>query len=249
MGKLNGIIRLEGSFDGLTFYKTKDGHFVRKKGGVSKERLLHDPAFVRTRENVNEFTLNAASGKLLRRALGPLLHKAKDSRLSSRMLQLMHQLKEYDHLSPRGQRHVGQGLADAQAKLLLKGFAFNQHSSLESVLGAVYTVDLITGTVALPAFHPLEELRAPVGATHVRLRSAFACVDFVNGVFDTHYSPEILLPLSPIVSPVTLTPAMAPNGSGTKIHLLLVEFLQEVNGVLYSLYDGRFNALGIVGCE
>jgi|GEM_PF-4295839 len=33
MGKLTGIIKLEGTFDGLTFYKTQDGYLVKTKSG------------------------------------------------------------------------------------------------------------------------------------------------------------------------------------------------------------------------
>ena len=55
MGKLDGIIKIQGTLDNLTFYKSADGHFVRTKGGVSKNRIKNDPAFKRTRENGTEF--------------------------------------------------------------------------------------------------------------------------------------------------------------------------------------------------
>jgi hypothetical protein len=48
MGKSAGIIKIEGTLDGLTFYKSKDGYMVRTKGGVSKKRIMTNPAFART---------------------------------------------------------------------------------------------------------------------------------------------------------------------------------------------------------
>ena len=47
MAKFDGIFNLEGTLKGMTFYKSKDGHMVRTKGGVSKERIAKDPAFER----------------------------------------------------------------------------------------------------------------------------------------------------------------------------------------------------------
>lgn len=51
MAKLKGILKIEGTLDELTFYKTQDGHLVKTKGGVSAERIANDPNFQRTREN------------------------------------------------------------------------------------------------------------------------------------------------------------------------------------------------------
>jgi hypothetical protein len=43
MAKKAGYINLEGTLDDLTFYKNRDGNFItRRKGGVSKKRLLTD---------------------------------------------------------------------------------------------------------------------------------------------------------------------------------------------------------------
>ncbi len=39
MAKLKGILKIEGTLDELTFYKTQDGHLVKTKGGVSAAPL------------------------------------------------------------------------------------------------------------------------------------------------------------------------------------------------------------------
>ena len=51
MAKLSGILKIEGTLENLTFYKTQDGHLVKTKGGVSADRIANDPTFQRTREN------------------------------------------------------------------------------------------------------------------------------------------------------------------------------------------------------
>jgi hypothetical protein len=55
MAKTSGIIKIEGTVEDLTFYKKDGRNFVRRKGGVSKERIENDPNYVRTRENNSEF--------------------------------------------------------------------------------------------------------------------------------------------------------------------------------------------------
>lgn len=246
MGKLTGIIKLKGTFDGLTFYKTEDGYLVKTKSGVSKNRIMNDPAFVRTRENLSEFGLNAKSAKALRQAIGPLLHRAKDSKLSSRMLKVMNSIKNFDSSSVRGKRNVRLGMENSEGKLLLKGFDFNVRAPLSSVLQTLYTVDLATGVIAIPDFCPQEQLGFPEGASHVGFGAAFVNLDFETAVFESCYSPIAVLTLDTTISNLVLTPEAVPSGTGTLLYLLLIEFFQEVNGVQYSLRNGAYNVLNVV---
>ena len=152
MGKLKSFIKLEGTLDGLTFYKSQDGYMVRTKGGISKSRMLKDPAFKRTRENFRQFGMNAKAGALLRDSVGPMLAKAKDPKLSSRMLKLINEIKNFDSTSVRGQRSVHLGLATAEGKQMLKGLDFNGRAHLQSVLNAQFSVDTATGVLVIPDF-------------------------------------------------------------------------------------------------
>lgn len=246
MGKLTGIIKLKGTFDGLTFYKTADGYLVKTKSGVSKNRIMNDPAFVRTRENLSEFSLSVKAGKAIRQSISPLLHRAKDSKLSSRMLQLMNTIKNFDGTSVRGERLVRLGLDSVEGKMLLKGFDFNLHAPLSSVLHAPYSVEVVTGVLSIPDLSPQEQLGIPEGATHVSFSTAYVDLNFETGVFDSRYSPAVILPLDNTLSTILLTPEAVPTGTGTRFLSLLVAFFQEVNGVQYSLRNGMFNALNVV---
>lgn len=93
MAKNDGIIKIQGTLDNLTFYKSRDGNLVRTKGGISKKRIMKDPAFARTRENLSEFSNSAQSGKLLRMAVNELMQNAKDSRVTSRLVKVMSQIQ------------------------------------------------------------------------------------------------------------------------------------------------------------
>ena len=125
MARQNGILKITGKLDDLSFYKSKDGFLVRTKGGISKDRINNDPAFVRTRENGSEFGHAAITGKMLRVAVRNMLMNAKDARVTSRLTQLMGKIKNYDTASVRGERKVAIGLTDDDTKALLKGFNFN----------------------------------------------------------------------------------------------------------------------------
>ncbi len=246
MGKLKSFIKLEGTLDGLTFYKSQDGYMVRTKGGISKSRMLKDPAFKRTRENFRQFGMNAKAGALLRDSVGPMLAKAKDPKLSSRMLKLMSEIKNFDSTSVRGNRSVHLGLATAEGKQLLKGLDFNGRAHLQSVLNAQFSVDTATGVLTIQDFTAQEQLVATESATHVGFRTAFVNLNFDTGLFNTNYSPVVMLPIDLSVSTVTLTPDGVPAGDGIPFHLLLIEFYQEMNGVQYPLLNGAHNVLNLV---
>lgn len=111
MARLKGIIKIEGTLDELTFYKTQDGHLVKTKSGVSGDRIANDPTFQRTRENGSEFGNAATAGKLLRDTVRTLMLTAADNRITSRVTQLMTIIKNYDTTSLRGDRTVGVGIA------------------------------------------------------------------------------------------------------------------------------------------
>src|SRR5690348_18240556 len=89
MAKLNGILKIEGTLQDMTFYKTQDGHLVKTKSGVSGDRIANDPAFIRTRENGAEFGSAAKAGKIMRDAFRVLIQSASDNRVTSRVTQLM----------------------------------------------------------------------------------------------------------------------------------------------------------------
>ena len=66
MARQSSLIKINGTLEDLTFFKSADGHMVRMKGGVSGDRIKNDPAFARTRETMQEFGEMGRTGKLIR---------------------------------------------------------------------------------------------------------------------------------------------------------------------------------------
>lgn len=246
MAKQKGIIKLRGTIGDITFYKTKDGHLARERGGVDAKRIATDPAFQRTRENGSEFGRAGISGKLLRTAFRSILMKSSDGRMTSRLTQQMMRVIKADSTSVRGMRNVIDGETE-----LLTGFEFNIRTSLSSTFFApvAAVINRATGelTLDIPSFTPLSMVAAPNGTTHYKIVSAGAVVDFIAGSFKLATSETPPLPWTitetAALSQVNALPAAA---TAPLFMVMGVEFYQEVNNNFYPLNNGAFNAFTIV---
>lgn len=246
MAKYKSLFEVEGTLGEVTFYKAEDGQYMRRKGGVNRNRILNDPNYVRTRENLSEFGAAASSGKTIRRAINSLMIDAKDSRVTSRLTKVMNQVKNEDLASARGERNVVAGLASPAGIALLKGFDFNRKSTLDSVLAAQYTLDPVSGEVVIADFVPNQQLSQPEGATHVTLSAAFLNLDLATELADLQFSNLVNLPINGMATTVALTPAAPAAGTGQSYYFLKVAFFQNVNGIQYPLKNGAFNALQLI---
>lgn len=247
MAKQKGIFKVKGTLDDVTFYKSgKDGYLVRTKGGIPAARIATDPAFQRTRENNAEFGRAGKAGKMLRGALRGVLINSKDSRVASRLTQEMMRVIKADAVNERGQRNV----IDGEAELLI-GFEFNINGKLSTTLFAPYTaaIDRVTGelTVDFAPFVPVNMIGAPSGATHFKIVSAGAEVDFEAETYVMQNSASAVLPIDATPT-AAITHTNAVTAASTKPLFLAVgvEFYQQVNAQMYPLKNGAFNPLALV---
>ncbi len=243
MARQKGIVKIKGTLDDMTFYKSKDGYLVKTKSAVSKDRIKNDPGFVRTRENMEEFKNAATGGKYLRDTIHAMLRTISDQKMNSRLLAVMMNILKQDTTSVRGQRRVDIGIGTPAGKAFLKGFEFNRRSQIRSVLFRPFTVTTLTGVITISNLVPMNDVALLQGATDITLRGAYANVDFKTGVNVIDYTNEVNLPIDGTSTTVTLTPTAVPPGVGTKIYFLQIEFFQTVNAVQYELNNGIYNAL------
>jgi len=246
MAQQKGIIKLDGTIGGITFYKSKDGYLAREKGGVSADKIANDPAFQRTRENGAEFGRAGKAGKILRTSLRALLQNASDSRMVSRLTKEMLKVVQADAVNPRGERNVIDGEAE-----LLQGFEFNINGKLGTTLYAPFTaaIDRVSGalTVDIPTFVPIQMLAAPGGSTHYKIISAGVEIDFENETYVVDAQDTAIQPWDATATAAINLANAVPAASTHPLFLVLgVEFYQEVNGQMYPLKNGAFNALALV---
>ena len=246
MAQQEGIIPIKGTIGNLTFYRSKDGFMVREKGSLDATRIANDPAFQRTRENGAEFGRAGAAGKYLRTSFRSLLQNISDSRMIGRLVKEMMKVIKADETNPRGARNVIDGEAE-----LLKGFEFNINSKLGTTLFAPFTgtINRVSGelTVTVPSFIPVNMIAAPSGATHYKIVSAGAEIDFEQGTYTTDVKTTSAMPWDATATAVVNLVNSVTAGSTKPLFLVLgIEFYQHVNGTPYSLKNGAFNALALI---
>ena len=246
MARQKGIIKLKGTIGDITFYKTKDGHLAREKGGIDASRIASDPAFQRTRENGSEFGRAGKAGKILRTSLRALLLNSADGRMVSRLTQAMVKVIQADVTSLRGLRNVIDGEAE-----LLTGFEFNIRGKLGTSLFAPFvgTIDRVSGEISvdLAEFIPANMIAAPSGTTHYKIISAGAEIDFEAETFVEAHSETAILPWDAVATvAINQVNAVTPNSTKPLFLALGVEFYQEVNGQMYALKNGSYNPLALV---
>jgi hypothetical protein len=246
MARQKGIIKLKGTIGDITFYKTKDGHLAREKGGIEASRIKNDPAFQRTRENGSEFGRAGTAGKILRTSLRSLLINSADGRMVSRLTQAMVKVIQADMISVRGLRNVIDGEAE-----LLTGFEFNIRGKLGTSLFApfVAVIDRGSGAISvdLDSFIPANMIATPSGTTHYKIISAGAEIDFEAETFVEAHSETAILPWDTAATvPISQVNAVTPGSTKPLFLALGVEFYQEVNGQMYALKNGAYNPLALV---
>lgn len=246
MARQKGLIKLDGTIGGITFYKTQDGYLAREKGGVDGDRIANDPNFQRTRENGAEFGRAGKAGKLLRNSLRVLVQNASDRRMVSRLTAKMVKVIQADATNTRGQRNVIDGEAE-----LLTGFEFNINGKLGNTIYAPFTstIDRVAGTleVNIPSFNPAQMIAASGGATHFKFVTGGAEVDFENETFIVDVQESAVLPwINSASAALDLTNTVTANSTHPLFLVFGIEFYQEVNGEMYSLKNGSHNSLSLV---
>lgn len=245
MAKQTGIIKLKGTIGDISFYKTADGHLARAKGGIDASRIANDPAFQRTRENGSEFGKAGKGGKVVRNAIRVLLQNAKDKRVVSRLTTDLLKIVKTDITNVRGERTVQDGNFT-----LLNNFDFNKNAKLGSTLFASdsHSYDRVTGEVeiSLPAFSPVIRIAGPTGTTHFKIVMGASDLDFVNETSTFETDATGVLPYDSVdTAAIDLAVAISAGSLLPVIVVLGIEFYQEVNGQMYPLKNGSYNALAV----
>lgn len=266
MARNNSFIRLEGTLDGLTFYRKNGESFVKTKNRVSKHRIMNDPAYRRTRENMQEFGGAARTGKAFRESFSGIIKLVGDTYVSARISSLMRNICSLG-TGVRGQRDI-----DVVSQVdLLSGFEFNLNKPFDTQFNAPSTPPVInaardTVTWDIPDFNTNNHVLVPEGATHFRLALAAGYTsnyewvaptksyepveDDVNGKGLITYSGDI--PIGGMVGSATnLVVDMSSIGAIPVTSALFaataIVFYQMVNGTLYEFAQGHAMKIAVGG--
>ncbi len=254
MPKQKGYIKLKGTMDELTFYQSGGEHLVRGKGSLDKERILKDPSFRRTRENMSEFGGAAYVGSEFRKGLSSLIQKLGDGRVTGRITGIMRKI------NAAGSGRRGQRSFDMLAnKRHLVGFEFNRFQPLHTVLRKNFIApeadanrSVVTWT--MPDFVIEEDMKVPEGATHFQLVLASTVLsDYeyhptdlkyvavepdltqLQAVAESDHFPTIGTLGGDVTLTLDLGLAEALPDTAALVNVVGVQYFQEADGVMYLL--------------
>lgn len=264
MARQIGAVKYRGTLGEVRHFKIKGlkGFYAGLKGGPSKEQILNDPAFQRTRENMSEFGGSATAAKAVRVGLAQLMGQMSDSRVAGRLTRVMKKINLEDTAGVRGQRSIFVSTNRQQ----LTGFNFNKTTNFDSVIYAPFTltnnVDRDTSTLTFDAFNPMNFVNAPSGATHFRIVNAISVIsdyefntdsgvyepveDGLNELNAVEYSGYLALSddiTTPLVIEAQLAGSPTLTADVSVINSIGIEFYQQVGSEYYIFNQG--NALKI----
>lgn len=222
-----GLVQIEGTIGGITF----------KKGGVmSKAVGKRAVTSAETKKNNSEFGNATSVASLFYKALAYLTWSGGSAKTFSRVVKKMTEAIYLDGSSMKGERNVLDG-----ELTVFEGFEYNAIQSVSGVFNDFLTssIDRITGIclMSIPAFVPLQALKMPTGATHVKFVAQVAAVDFEMKEFETKKAETGYVPLNGTLTAVQNLSCDFSNGSTHPIFLgVVVDFYQYINGT-YSILD------------
>lgn len=224
------VVKLKGSIDDMSFYRTQDGFLAREKRSIDPERLKSDPAFANTRNAMAEFADAGAASKLLRQAYVNELSIASDGRVIGRSVRAMMRVLKSDAVNRRGARTVAIG-----DPTMLKGFEFNIAAPLDACLKAASTIVLNRATgqaaIVVPALVPTQLIAVPDMATHYRLFAAAASIDFGTGDSFITRTKSAELPWTTVEAAEVTLQLTLPAATTAPIFLALgIEYSAQTNG-------------------
>ncbi len=249
MARQKGMIKLEGSIGDISFYKNEGTYFARTKGGVDADRIKNDPAFVRTRENGQEFGRAGKASKLIRNAMKVMIAQSADNRVASRLTTALLKVVQSDSENKRGERTVVNGDLS-----LLKGFEFNRNNGLENMLKAPYTVAFDrasgAGSVNVEFSNPSLELNVVDGAEFVKLSVGVVAVDFENGEYEVDVVESDVVDVTSVeTADITINASISEASELPVLVVFGAAYYQEVNGAYYLINSQESKAMVVVATD
>jgi hypothetical protein len=262
MAKYKSLFKVSGDIGDINMYQREGQKYVRETTSLTKEKIMTDPRFRRTRENMMEFGGAGLVSKSLRVGLAAVAKRYGDSRMGARFLGIFKKMVRQAN-GVRGQRPI----EPFNYRHLLEGKPLNRNIQLNSVITLPLDLQANVGrngaTLTLTQLETDRDLIAPTYATH------FKVLLLVVGLSDHIYDQSIenYSPFTPEVNssqmlstsasyalaglpPTTITlnadlPGL-PTMSATEalVAFVGVEFYTEAGGNLYVLESG--NAMDIV---
>ena len=250
MARLEGILKLRGTIEGINFYEDKETGQTfakRAKGGHSSESLKTDPSKKRIRDNNLEFRSATKMQSLLMWVVRQQFRAKMPRSVNSKFGTLMHVIKNEDLEHVPGERTVGKGLRSAAGKQALMDFMFSPDMGVYSLLGGLPSVSLEGGLCSFAGLS-LDVGRFPVAATHVALKYFVVDYDSRLSTFKPVYADKVVVSKDDLygVLPDMELPKLVTIGD-FRVAYLYVQFSRFDEGVMVDLSGVGMKGLRCLG--
>ena len=249
MARYKSNIKIIGSVNGMTFRDTKYGPIVSGKTGPTRNQVRTDPRFARTRKMNDEFARACDGAKIFRGLFSEAIVNCYDTQMHKRLVGLMRKVISSDSVSPKGERNLLMG-----DNSLIKGFEWNKHASLRSIIGMNYKVDIHrnSGEVLFhfPSFKPEGGYPQHEAATHYRITAAIAELNWRDDLPYTARQTTGYLSLNDTqAANFTVLLEINKQTKNPIASSLSITWYVEVSGVMYPLQNAGYNAAAVVDVD
>jgi hypothetical protein len=249
MAYQTGIINYKGSFKSIRNY-TNVGDpkiYAGEKGGACKELIMSNPAFARTRENMNEFKGCGVAAKAIRRGLLKLLPEHADTHFTGRLMKIVKMINLKDPTGEKGVRAIKISLN----KSMLKSLNLHEKRKIDYELKRCVRTshpDLRNeATIMVNGFNPEPHL-VPGNAQYYRLVNHLSIIsDFVYIAKDKKYNPLSTLDRTAVYVYSDYTPVNTPLSAELKASFKNGTVLSENDTVLQCVGVEFYNRAGTDG--
>ena len=186
-----GNIKYRGSFKSIRNYVNlhDSNTYAGEKGGANRDLIMNNPAFARTRENMNEFAGCGKACKAIRQGFNNLLPDQTDKRFTSRLMSLVKVINRHDIEGEHGKR----GIFFTEARPIVESLVFNKLQGLADkwrrLFIVAHPVSRAEATLNVTNF-ALRECDIPQGASHYRLLNHLSAIsDYTYSDLTRQYEP------------------------------------------------------------
>ncbi|MDP4291463.1 MAG: hypothetical protein Q8908_10320 [Bacteroidota bacterium] len=191
MAYQTGNIKYRGSFKSIRQWRIAHDKktYAGEKGGATRELVMYNTSFARTRENMAEFQGCGLAVKVIRKGLYNLLPEHADTRFTGRLVALVKMINLMDDEGLRGKR----GLCFSANKPTLKSLTLHEKRKidfqLKRSLTNSYPESRTEATITVNGLNPDPTL-IPVSARYYRVINHLSIIpDFVYDEKDQEYKP------------------------------------------------------------
>ena len=254
MAYQTGIINYKGSFKSIRNY-TNAGDpkiYAGEKGGANRDLIMNNPAFARTRENMNEFKGCGIAVKAIRCGLLQLLPEHADTGFTGRLMKLIKMINVRDEEGVKGKRAIKISLN----KTMLKTLNLHEKRKIDFELKRCVTTShpdsRAEAAITVNVFNPGPHL-VPGNAQYYRVVNHVSIIsDYVYNEEDRRYNPLSSLNATAAYVYSDYTPVNTPlsvelkaafkngtmlNDSDTVMQCIGIEFYNRSGADGYVLYS------------